>query len=307
MVALVGYTGFVGSNLYEALGDCAAYNSKNIAQAFGTAPDLLLYAGLPAAKYLANHAPQKDMDVIREAQRNIEAIGPQKLVLISTIDVFPDPYGVDEGSPIDAGKLHPYGYNRYQLELWVREHYPDALIVRLPGLFGKNLKKNFIFDFLNPAPSMLTEKKLFELSQGDSEIARYYGESENGFCKLKAVTKEEKERLTQKLQALGFTALHFTDSRSQYQFYPLHRLWGDIQIALENGLRVWHPATAPLSAAEVYRYLTGEEFVNHLDAPPARYDYRTRYARLFGGEEGYICDRDTVLKEIREYVTGAQG
>ena len=57
MVALVGYTGFVGSNIYAAAGDQidAVYNSKNIENAFGTNPDVLIYAGLRAEKYLANN------------------------------------------------------------------------------------------------------------------------------------------------------------------------------------------------------------------------------------------------------------
>ena len=307
MTALVGYTGFVGSILYAAGGIDRAYNSKNIEEAYGTAPGLLVYAGLPAAKYLANHAPEKDMDVIRGAQRNIEAIGPQKLVLISTIDVFQAPSGVDEDTPVETEGLHPYGYNRYQLELWVRQHYPDALVVRLPGLFGANLKKNFLYDFMNPVPSMLTEAKLKELGERDGGIAGYSGGAQGGFCRLKALSGEEKARLGGKLKALGFTALNFTDSRSVYQFYPLYRLWGDIQTALSHGLTLWHPATEPVSAAQVYRYLTGEEFCNHLPGVPAAYDYRTRYAPLFGGRDGYICDKAAVLKEIKDYVSGEKG
>ena len=59
MNALVGYTGFVGSNLYtQGKFDCV-YNSKNITEAFETYPDLLVYAGLRAEKYLANQAPEK--------------------------------------------------------------------------------------------------------------------------------------------------------------------------------------------------------------------------------------------------------
>ena len=53
MKAIVGYTGFVGSNL-TASGDFdAKYNSGNIREAFGTKPDLLVYSGLRAEKYLA--------------------------------------------------------------------------------------------------------------------------------------------------------------------------------------------------------------------------------------------------------------
>ena len=130
----MGYTGFVGSNIYAAGDFDAVYNSKNIEKAYGTEPDLLIYAGLRAEKYLANNAPEKDMELIYQAEKNIMRIAPKKLVLISTIDVFKAPRNVDENSVIDTENLHPYGYNRYQLEIWVRENYPDSLIIRLPGV-----------------------------------------------------------------------------------------------------------------------------------------------------------------------------
>ena len=141
MAALVGYTGFVGSNLFEAGTFDAVYNSKNIKDSYGTNPDLLIYTGLRAEKYLANIAPEKDMEQIVQAKENISKINPKKLVLISTINVFKVPRNVDENSEVDTENLHPYGYNRYLLERWVREKYPDALIIRLPGLFGRNIKK----------------------------------------------------------------------------------------------------------------------------------------------------------------------
>ena len=111
--ALVGYTGFVGSNIYASGEIDAAYNSKNIEEAYGTAPDLLIYAGLRAEKYLANNAPDKDMELILQAEENITKINPKRLVLISTIDVFKVPKDVDENSAIDTENLHLYGYNRY--------------------------------------------------------------------------------------------------------------------------------------------------------------------------------------------------
>jgi hypothetical protein len=45
--------------------------------------------------------------------------------------------------------LHAYGLNRRLLEKFVEAHFPEHLIVRLPGLVGPGLRKNVIFDFLN--------------------------------------------------------------------------------------------------------------------------------------------------------------
>ena len=308
MNALVGYTGFVGSNIDAAAGGAIAgrYNSKNIEEAYGIRPDLLIYAGLRAEKYLANRAPQQDREQIRAAQRNIERIAPGKLVLISTIDVFKDPRRVDENSAVETEGLSAYGYNRRQLEIWAREYDPDALIIRLPGLFGINLKKNFIYDYLHRIPFMLKAEKLAELSEKEPELRAYYRPLDNGFYQV-CVAEEQKNRLRELFEGLNFSALNFTDSRSRYQFYHLGRLWNDMQTALHAGIRVWHPATEPVSAAELYRYLEGKEFANELPGTPAEYDYRTLYAREYGGSGGYIAGKEEILREIKEFCKGEQG
>jgi hypothetical protein len=303
MNALVGYTGFVGSNIYASAGNAidTVYNSKNIGDAYGTNPDLLIYAGLRAEKYLANNEPEKDMQLIEQAEENIRKINPRKLVLISTIDVFKVPKNVDENSVIDIENLHAYGYNRYQLELWVRENYPDALIIRLPGLLGKNIKKNFIYDYINVIPFMLKEAKIKELAAKDSELEKYYTLQDNGFYKVD-VPESDRELLKDKFRALGFSAVNFTDSRSIYQFYNLGRLWQDIQTALSSGITLWHPATEPISAGGLYEYLTGEKFINELGGTPADYDYKTIYDHVFDGKNGYISDRQTICREIKAFV-----
>ena len=299
--ALVGYTGFVGNNIYAAGKIDVAYNSKNIENAYGTCPDLLIYAGLRAEKYLANNAPEKDMELIRQAEENITKINPKKLVLISTIDVFKVPKNVDENSTIDTENLHPYGFNRYQLELWVRMNYPNALIIRLPGLFGKNIKKNFIYDYINVIPFMLKEAKFDELVAKDPELKKFYQLQDNGFYKVN-VSDDDKEGLKNRFRALGFSALNFTDSRSVYQFYNLGRLWDDIQTALNAGITLWHPATEPVSAGEVYEYLTGEKFVNQLGGVPADYDYKTIHAEIFRKNGKYIELKEEILEEIKRFV-----
>lgn len=304
MNVLVGYTGFVGSNIYAKGNFDLAVNSKNIADAYGTGPDLLIYAGLRAEKYLANNAPEQDMQLICEAEENIKSIAPKKTVLISTIDVFGSPVGVDEDSQIDTEGLHPYGLNRYILECRVREAYPDALIVRLPGLFGMNIKKNFIYDLINIIPFMLKSSKLDELSSIDPELRQYYRDQNNGFYRVKPLEYDEKEILKEKFRTVGFSALNFTDSRSVYQFYPLEHLWNDIRTALDNDIPLLHTASEPISAGELYEYITGREFINELSGEPARYDYKTKYCGVFGGQNGYIYSKEQILREAEHFIQG---
>jgi len=299
---LIGYTGFVGSNIYQKGKFDKVFNSKNIQEAYGLHPDLLIYAGMRAEKYLANNAPEKDLALVKQAERNIELINPKKLVLISTIDVLKDTCGKTENDLIDTKGLQTYGYNRYILECWVREHYPDALVIRLPGLFGQNLKKNFIYDFIKVIPFMLKEEKFLALSRNQSLLQDNYEKLDNGFYRVKTLTAETEKNLKLLFQKLGFSALNFTDSRSIYQFYPLSRLWNDIQVALANDIKLLHLATEPISAGELYYYLTGKEFVNELKGKPAYYDYHTLYASMFGAQGNYILSKEQVMKDIKRFV-----
>lgn len=304
MNALVGYTGFVGSNIYAKGCFDGIYNSKNIAEAFGLSPELLIYAGLRAEKFLANRDADADMQHVLEAKRNIDLIAPKKLVLISTIDVFRSPLETDEDSLIETNGLHAYGLNRYRFEQMVRQDYPDALIVRLPGLYGNNIKKNFIYDMINVIPSMLNEAKYSELCGKVPGLREHYTLQSNGYYKCGSLTHPEHEELKRGFAEAGFTALDFTDSRSVYQFYPLHRLWDDINTSLKNDIRLLHTATEPVSAAELYFYVTGEKFTNETNGQPARYNYITKHGNIFKKTGGYILSREEVLADIKKFIEG---
>ena len=304
--ALVGYTGFVGSNIHASADFDGLYNSKNIAESFGTHPDLLVYSGVRAEKYLANQNPEADLAQINIAFDNIEKIAPSKLVLISTIDVLSDPMCADETRVSDIDDLRSrgqaYGANRLVLERRVRDRFPDALIVRLPGLFGKNIKKNFIYDYIHRIPFMLKSGKMDELCAIEPAIRECYALQDNGFYKLLPIEGERKAELRERFLRVGFDALQFTDSRSVFQFYPLRRLWSDIVTALDADIRLLHTATEPVSAAEVYEALSQQTFVNEIMAVPLSYNYKTIHADRFGGKGGYLCDKSAILAEIVHFV-----
>ena len=304
---LVGSTGFVGSNLLRTAHFDAAYHRTDVEKAYGTRPDLLVYAGVTATKFLANKDEAADLDVVRAAAENIERIAPRRLVLISTIDVLPPEarVGADETAAIDLADCDAYGRNRRKLELWAAEHVPCTLIVRLPALFGPGLKKNFLFDLMHPVPTMLSAAKYEELAS-DSAIRAAYAPQPNGFfaCTL---ALSARDALLPHFERAGFTALAFTDHRSTYQFYGLRHLAGDIHAALEKNISLLHLATAPVSAGEIYQYIyrgTKPPFMNELPKPPARYDYRTRYAADLGGDAatGYLQPKVKVLAEIATFI-----
>ena len=146
--ALIGYTGFVGGNLLRQRSFDALFNSTNIEQIDGRSFDLVVCAGARAEAWKANADPKRDLNEIERLTRALEHAEAEKLVLISTVDVFADPVGVDEDSPAPMTGLQAYGRNRRRLEQIVASRF-DALIVRLPALFGPGLKKNALYDLLH--------------------------------------------------------------------------------------------------------------------------------------------------------------
>ncbi|MFM0372927.1 NAD-dependent epimerase/dehydratase family protein [Paraburkholderia aspalathi] len=147
--ALIGYTGFVGSTLLKQKHFDAQFRSTNIETIRGSSFDLVVGAGAPAQKWIANAEPEADRQKIDGLIGHLSTVQAGTFVLISTVDVFRNPVGVDESTPVDEEGLHAYGLHRRLLEKFVETHFPRHLIVRLPGLVGPGLRKNVIFDFLN--------------------------------------------------------------------------------------------------------------------------------------------------------------
>lgn len=147
--ALVGYSGFVGSTLLKQQKFDSLYRSTNIEDIKGSKFNLVVCAGAPAQKWLANKDPVRDAEVIDNLISCLDEIECEMFVLVSTVDVFKDPFNVNEDTPIDTHNLHAYGLNRYRLEQFVQKKFSRHLIVRLPGLVGPGLRKNIIYDFHN--------------------------------------------------------------------------------------------------------------------------------------------------------------
>lgn len=147
--ALVGFTGFVGSTLLKQATFDSLFRSTNIDEIEGMAFDLVVCAGAPAQKWIANRDPQTDRKTIERLIEKLKTVRCKTFVLISTVDVFNSPVGVDENTVVAEEGLHAYGLHRRLLEKFVASHFPNHLIIRLPGLVGPGLRKNVIFDFLN--------------------------------------------------------------------------------------------------------------------------------------------------------------
>jgi hypothetical protein len=305
---LIGSTGFVGGHLARQHDFGALLNSRNITDSSGSAFDTCVCAAAPGSMFLANRFPEADRARIETLKSNLAAIKVERFVLVSTIAVFDDFCAADE-SDIRHAQASAYGRHRRDLELFCAARFPRCLVVRLPALFGAGLKKNFLFDILNPMPAMLPGPRLEAmagrldpaLSQGLAGI--YAWDDALGLFVINREALEAGGRRRDydaAIREIGFAAELFTSPQTRFQFYDMSRLWSDIVRCLAAGVDLVHLATAPLSAAHVYATLTGRPMPAS-EARVHREDMRTRYAALWGHAGPYIETEEDVLSRLTRF------
>ena len=152
MKILIGNSGFVGTNLKIHQKFDYEFNSQNIQDLIDCPDECDLYLScLPATKWLINQNIQKDFENIQNIISILSKKKYNNVYLFSTIDVYGDsPLKVDEDYFPNFSGLN-YGSNRLLFEYLVKElvKYNNYYVFRLPSLFGKDLKKNTIYDLLN--------------------------------------------------------------------------------------------------------------------------------------------------------------
>ncbi|SJN30497.1 hypothetical protein FM104_07000 [Microbacterium esteraromaticum] len=146
--ALLGHTGFVGSNLLDAKGFDDLYNTSNVQDIVGREYDLVVVAASRADSFRINNHGSDDLAEIDALIDLVEKARVRKLVLISTVCVYPAGGAPDEKMPLSASGLTPYGANRLHQERRMQAAF-DTLVVRLPQLYGSRLRKGVVYDLAN--------------------------------------------------------------------------------------------------------------------------------------------------------------
>ena len=314
MQGLIGSSGFVGGALQRQRSFDGAYNSKTIGQIAGRRFERVVCAGAPATMWAANNQPEADAANLASLLASLRSASIGKLVLISTVAVFDDVSAGYTESHARYEQAKAYGRNRRRLEEDAAEAF-DCHILRLPALFGKGLKKNFIFDLMNPIPSFLTQAKHDELSAAFAAADRALLADAFAFDPGLNMWAFDRDRfggdprgglLEAAFRRAGFISRNFTNSDSAYQYYNIERLADDIDLCVEHGVRVLNVCSAPLRAGEIHEALFGEPFQN---AGPAKVseDVRSEHGALFGASGPYLIEREAVLADLQAYVRSGEG
>lgn len=184
--ALLGHTGYVGGNLAAQGCFTDLYNSRNIDALAGRRYRRIVCAAAPGFKLGATTLratmegrPYDDgaaLSALKASLSRVECVGT--FILISTLSVYAvtsdaesaalradidfdrasPAHCLDERRDVWSRRLarggasdHAYGRNRAELERWVLEESKfkgNCVVVRLPGIFGPGLKKNYLFDLI---------------------------------------------------------------------------------------------------------------------------------------------------------------
>jgi hypothetical protein len=309
---LLGATGFVGSALRRQTNFDACFHSRNVAEIEGQRFGALVCAAAPGSMLEANTAPERDRQQIHGLIERLSKVRAERFVLISSIAVLSDFAGQHVESTQDFQETLAYGQHRRELEAFVEDHFEHSLVVRLPALFGRGLRKNFIFDLLNPVPSMLNAEKLSalrgELSQELSDwVGHLYCEDTvTGLLKLDrtALCRDARRgALDAAVAELGFSSTQFHNRETTYQYYEIDQLWRDIHIASEAELSHLHCASEPLRAKAIHKRLTGQE-MPETSARLHNENMHSEHAALWGKSGPYLYGAEETLERLDAFYAG---
>jgi len=146
---LIGHTGFVGANLARQISFDEYYNSKNINEIRGKEFDLLVCGGVKAVKWWANQHPVEDKAQIDALLADLSSVRAKRVIVLSTVDVYPVSNAADESFDCHSLPNHAYGTHRLYFEDAMVHRFDDVTLVRISGVFGPGLKKNVIYDLLH--------------------------------------------------------------------------------------------------------------------------------------------------------------
>ncbi len=307
--AIIGHSGFVGGTLVHQHTFDGKFNSKNIDEIAHTAFDTVVCAAAPGSMFIANRHPDRDRAAIDALTRQLSKVQAKRFVLISSIAVLDDfASGADESTTAFKQDI-AYGQHRRQLEAFCEDHFDNCLVVRLPALFGPGLRKNFLFDLMNPVPSMMPEARLTTLLEQiapnlrDAMAGFYALDADTGMlCLDRAVLNADTRRpaLDDAVRAVGMSATQFHNPESTFQYYDMARLWDDVQTAISADLHCVHLAVSPLRAADIHARLLGSDMPD-TGAKLHREDMHTRHADLWGVEGRYLESADVVLDKLSAF------
>lgn len=162
-LAVLGAKGLLGSDLVNYLSeifDITPITRQNYDSKKGKKFDLFINANGNSKRYWALQNVYQDFESSTQSvYKTLFDFKFEKYIYISSVDVYPDPSGVNttlESDRIDITKQNVYGFHKYLSEQIVRKNIAKWLILRPSSILGNKLNKGPIYDVLNRKPLFIT-------------------------------------------------------------------------------------------------------------------------------------------------------
>tara|TARA_Y100000590_G_scaffold447629_1_gene583123 strand:+ start:2516 stop:3448 length:933 start_codon:yes stop_codon:yes gene_type:complete len=303
--ALIGYSGLIGKNLSDQTYFKYKFNSKNIHKIKSKEYDLVVCAGAPGKMHLANKFPKNDKIKINKLIYNLKKVKTKKFVLISTIQVFKNLRAKNSETSKNFNKKITYGKNRRMLEIFCEKKFKNLTIIRLPSVFGKFLKKNFIHDLFNPMPMMLNHQRFLKTIKKipykyKNIFKNFYRKKDNNYFLKKIIKNKAYNNIIKILNQNNLSASSFTNPNSSFQYYFLKNLWNDISYLLNKDIKVINFSCQPLTAKNIYKKLKKKNMKSN-NAIIYEANMVSKYSKYWNSRTNYLYNKKEIIKQLLNF------
>lgn len=305
---IIGYSGTIGRHLCSKAKFKYKYNSKNIKKITNKNFDRIICCAAPGSMVAANQNPNKDLKNIKKLIKYLCLVKTKKFILISTIQVFSKlNYKNNDEDSKNLNNKFAYGKNRRVLEKFCEKKFKNVLIIRLPSLFGRYIKKNFIFDIINSLPTFLSSKKFKFISNKlhsnirDFFISIYKKNNDNYYINRNLLKNNlKKNNLIKFFKKYNYVASSLTNPGSKFQYYNLENLIKDIKLGNDLGIKYLNISTEPIYARDIYKSLTKKKMKPN-NAKIYNANIISKYGKLWGGNNKYLYKKKKILNDLKKF------
>jgi len=201
-------------------------------------------------------------------------------------------------------------------EMWIANKYPEKDILNIEKLIS-NLRKatinNLVLISTNAVysdPMDVDENTII-----DPDKCKPYGKNrlfiekfvENHFEKYTIIRLPTLfgEGLKKNIvfDLIHNNYLHAAHSRSILQFYNMKDLWRDIEITLNNQIKLINFNSEPIMIKDIAMNCFNMKFDNIPNSEPVFQNIKTLFAPLFGSKNNYMYQSNEIFKGIKEFVS----
>ena len=101
---------------------------------------------------------------------------------------------------------------------------------------------------------------------------------------------------------LNDNCLEMINTKSSFQYYYLEYLWKDIQVAIDNDIKLINLFTEPVPTQEIFSAFFSGKKIGEEAVPEGHYNLYTKYAETWGDSGHYIYTKDVMMQQLSEFI-----